>query len=76
MNVLTKTLGFSLALILAFTAVTYLLPQMRGEAPEDSDVDVAALTMDSFIRLGEDLLLGKGTCTLCHNKLGRARDDG
>jgi mono/diheme cytochrome c family protein len=74
MNVLIRTLGFSLALMLTFTAVTYVLPQMKGEAPEDSNVDVAALTMDSFISLGEDLFLGKGTCALCHNNLGRAPD--
>ncbi len=74
MNVLIRTLGFSLALILTFTAVTYVLPQMKGEAPEDRDVDVTALTMDSFISLGEDLFLGKGTCALCHNNLGRAPD--
>ncbi len=74
MKVLIKTLGFSLALMLMFTAVTYLLPQMKGEAPQDRDVDVAALTVDSFISLGEDLYLGKGTCTLCHNDLGRAPD--
>ena len=74
MSVLIKTLGFSLALMLTFTAVTYVLPQMKGEAPEDTDVDVAALTMDSFVTLGEDLYLGKGTCTLCHNSLGRAPD--
>ncbi len=74
MNVLLKTMGFSLALMLTFTAVTYVLPQVKGEAPEDRDVDVAALTMDSFIALGEDLYLGKGTCTLCHNDLGRAPD--
>ncbi len=72
MKVLIKALGFSLSLMLIFTAVTYVLPQMKGEAPEDRDVDVAALTMDSFISLGEDLYLGKGTCTLCHNDLGRA----
>jgi mono/diheme cytochrome c family protein len=74
MKVLVKTLGFSLALMLSFTAVTYVLPQMKGEAPDDEEVDVAALTMDSFINLGEDLYLGKGTCTLCHNNLGRAPD--
>ena len=74
MKVLIKTLGFSLALMLIFTGVTYLLPQMKGEAPQDTDVDVVALTMDSFIDLGEDLYLGRGTCTLCHNDLGRAPD--
>ena len=74
MNVLIRTVGFSLALMLIFTAVTYVLPQMKGEAPEDTAVDVAALTMDSFIALGEDLFLGKGACALCHNNLDRAPD--
>ena len=74
MTVLIKTLGFSLELMRMFTAVTYVLPQMKGEAPQDTDVDVMALTMDSFINLGEDLYRGKGTCTLCHNDLGRAPD--
>lgn len=74
MTVLLKTLGFSVALILVFTAVSYVLPQMKGEAPVDREVDVGALTMDSFIALGKDLYQGKGTCTLCHNQLGRAPD--
>ncbi len=74
MKVLIRAMSFSLALMLTFTAMTYVLPQMKGEAPEDTDVDVAALTMDSFITLGEDLYLGKGTCMLCHNNLGRAPD--
>lgn len=74
MNVLIKVLSFSLALILVFTIVSFVLPQMRGEAPVDIEVDVSALTMDSFIALGKDIYQGKGTCTLCHNKLGRAPD--
>ncbi len=74
MRILLKILGFSLALILTFTAVTYVLPQMKGEVPVEKELDVGALTMDSFIALGEDLYRGKGTCTLCHNKLGRAPD--
>ena len=74
MNALTKPLGFSVALILIFTSVTYFLPQMKGEAPDEKEADVGALTMDSFIAMGEKLYHGKGTCTLCHNKLGRAPD--
>ncbi len=74
MTMLFKTLGFSLTLILIFTAVTYLPPQMKGEAPVEKVLDMGTLTMDSFIALGEDLYQGKGTCTLCHNKLGRAPD--
>jgi len=74
MRALAKPLLFSVMLVLAFASVTYLLPQMKGEAPEDTELAVGALTMDSFIDLGEKLYHGKGTCTLCHNKLGRAPD--
>ncbi|MCU7935305.1 MAG: cytochrome c [Candidatus Thiodiazotropha sp. (ex Dulcina madagascariensis)] len=76
MMVLLKILGFSLALTLLFTFVTYLLPQVEGEAPVDKEVDLSSLTMDDFITLGEDLFNNKGTCTLCHKPapLGRAPD--
>ena len=74
MKVLAKSLGFSVALILIFASVTYVLPQVKGEAPEEETVVVGELTMDSFITLGEKLYRGKGTCTLCHNDLGRAPD--
>lgn len=74
MKNLAKPLGFSVALILLFASVTYVLPQMKGEAPVEKAVAVGELTMESFIDLGENLYAGKGTCTLCHNKLGRAPD--
>jgi len=75
MNVLTKTVGFSVALMLVFTFVSYVLPQMKGEAPEEKEeLDVGALTMDSFIAMGEEAYRGWGNCALCHNKLGRAPD--
>jgi len=74
--VLAKTLGFSLALTLVFTLVTYLLPQVEGEAPVEPKVDLGSLTMDDFVALGENLFNNKGTCTLCHKPppLGRAPD--
>lgn len=76
MKVLFKTLGFSLGLTLVFSLLTYLLPQMKGEAPVDVKVDLGSLTMDDFVALGEDLFKNKGTCTLCHKPppLGRAPD--
>ncbi|MEN8213227.1 MAG: cytochrome C [Pseudomonadota bacterium] len=76
MNILAKTLGFSLLLTLVFTLVTYLLPQMEGEAPVEKQVDLGSLTMDGFVALGEELFNNKGTCTLCHKPapLGRAPD--
>ncbi|HEC05341.1 MAG TPA: c-type cytochrome [Thiolapillus brandeum] len=76
MKVLFKTLGFSLGLTLLFTLVTYLLPQVKGEAPVEKKVDLSSLTMEDFIALGDDIFHNKGTCTLCHKPapLGRAPD--
>lgn len=74
MKQLGKVLGFSLALVFVFTLVAHLLPQVEGEAPSTGAVQVDALTMDSFTALGEEIFKGKGTCTLCHNNMGRAPD--
>ncbi|HFC54189.1 MAG TPA: c-type cytochrome [Gammaproteobacteria bacterium] len=74
MSVLGRTIGFSILLTLVFTLVANLLPQMEGEAPREETMDPGELTMDSFVALGESLFRGKGTCTLCHNELGRAPD--
>lgn len=76
MKILFKTLGFSLALTLVFSLLTYLMPQMRGEAPVEKVVDLGSLTMDDFVAMGEELYNNKGTCTLCHKPppLGRAPD--
>lgn len=74
MSKLAATLGFSLAMILAFASVTYVLPQSRGDAPPEEEVAVGALTPEGFVAMGDRLFNGKGTCTLCHNKLGRAPD--
>ena len=74
MTILAKTIGFSMLLILGFTAVTYILPQMVKEAPVEEEMDLGAMTMDSFVAAGENLYNGKGTCNLCHNALGRAPD--
>jgi len=70
----TKAMGFSLVLALLFTLIANLLPQVEGEAPVDQKVDLGALTLESYAALGETLFSGKGTCSLCHNDLGRAPD--
>jgi mono/diheme cytochrome c family protein len=71
---IVRVLGFSLTIVLFFTLVANILPQVEGEAPVDKKVDLSALTMDTFIDMGEDIFKGKGTCTLCHNNMGRAPD--
>lgn len=75
MSTLTRVLIFGLALTLVFTAVANYLPQVEGERPAAEEaLDLGALTMDAYVALGERLVKGKGTCTLCHNNLGRAPD--
>lgn len=72
--VIVKVMGFMMAMLLFFTGVTYLGPQVEGEAPKDIQVDLQSLTMAGFIAMGEQLFQGKGTCALCHNSLDRAPD--
>ena len=74
MSALIKAVGFSVLMIFLFGSVTYVLPQVKGEAPEEEEVALGELTMDDFVAMGERIYRGKGTCTLCHNNLGRAPD--
>ncbi len=73
-SILLRVVLFSLSLTLVFTLVANMLPQIEGEVPEETEIDLSALDMDSFIGLGERIFREKGTCTLCHNNLGRAPD--
>ena len=73
-STLLKVMLFSISLTLVFTLVANLLPQVEGEAPVEQEIDLGVLTTDSFIALGETIFDGKGTCTLCHNDMGRAPD--
>jgi mono/diheme cytochrome c family protein len=75
-RVFVQVLGFSLGLIFLFTLVTWLAPQVEGEAPREEAVDVAALSEDEFVALGESLFDGRGACALCHQPApaGRAPD--
>jgi len=72
--ILLRVLGFSLLLTLFFTLVANLLPQVEGEAPKATKVDLSTLTPEKYAALGDDIFNGKGTCTLCHNERGRAPD--
>ena len=74
MGTLIRVLGFSLGLTLVFSLVANLLPQVEGEAPKDEVIDMNSLDMDGFVSFGEAVFAGKGTCTLCHNDMGRAPD--
>ncbi|MCH7930782.1 MAG: c-type cytochrome [Proteobacteria bacterium] len=63
---------FSLVIVLAYTAFTNVVPQVQSDPPEEEEIDTGALDRAGQIAWGERLFTGKGTCTLCHNDLGRA----
>ncbi len=72
MNNFFKVVAFSLFTIGFFAGFSYFgIPQIEPAPPPEEEVlDLAAMTMDEFIALGERIVDGKGTCTLCHNPVG------
>lgn len=74
MRELFKVLAFSFGLIALFTLVTYMAPQVVGEAPPEEASAFDAVDEAAFVAIGEALFRGKGACTLCHNSMGRAPD--
>jgi|LGVE01.1.fsa_nt_gb mono/diheme cytochrome c family protein len=69
-----KTMGFSIVAMLLFTAFANILPQVQSDPPIEEEISTDGLDMAGMIAYGERLFTGKGTCTLCHNDLGRAPD--
>ena len=69
-----RVMGFSVALLLFYMAFGHTLPQVEPDTSAPVEVSTDGLDMDGMIALGEKLFSGKGTCTLCHNGMGRAPD--
>lgn len=69
-----KVSGFSLLVIGGFSAYSnFGIPKIIPEPPPvEEKLELGAMTMDQFIALGSKIYNGKGTCTLCHNAMGRA----
>lgn len=65
---------FSLIVVFAYTLFANILPQVQSNPPAEEVVDPGALDLAGQIAWGEKLFTGRGTCTLCHNNLGRAPD--
>ena len=72
MKTFLAVVGFSV-LVVAFFAVysSFGIPQIQPAPPPEEEVlDLAAMSLDEFVALGERIYEGKGTCTLCHNPVG------
>lgn len=69
--VLLKLMVFSLVVIGFYVWFANSIPQLRAEPPKEEKIEIGALTMDSFIALGDQIFHGKGTCELCHNPVGK-----
>ncbi len=69
-----KVFAFSLLSLLVFTVFANILPQVQSDPPKEETLDTGSMDMAGMIAFGERLFRGKGTCTLCHNELGRAPD--
>lgn len=69
-----KVSGFSLVVIGGFWGFSnYGIPQIKpAPPPVEEKLELGAMTMDQFVALGGKIYNGKGTCTLCHNSMGRA----
>lgn len=69
-----KVTIFSVVVISAFAMyANFGIPRIKPAAPPvEEKLDLGAMTMEQFIALGEKIYNGKGTCTLCHNEMGRA----
>ncbi len=69
-----RVIGFSLALLGFYALYAHTLPQVEPDLSEPEILATEGLDMPGMIALGEGLFTGKGTCTLCHNGMGRAPD--
>lgn len=69
-----RVMIFSVLVLLVFTGFANILPQVQSDPPAEEVVETGSLDMAGLVAYGEKLFSGKGTCTLCHNNLGRAPD--
>jgi mono/diheme cytochrome c family protein len=69
-----QVVAFSLITIGGFWGfANFLVPRIEPAPPPKTEkIDLGSMTMEQFIALGDKLYNGKGTCTLCHNDMGRA----
>ena len=65
MKVFLQVLFFNVALIAFFLYVGNSIPQTRKDPPKELELSTE-MSKDDFIKAGEQVFYGKGTCALCH----------
>lgn len=67
-----KVVFFSLLVIALFNGFSnFGVPQVEpAPPPKEEKLELGAMSMDQFVALGRKLFEGRGTCTLCHNRVG------
>jgi hypothetical protein len=66
-----KVLAVSLSVIVFYTVVAQMIPQLESEVPEELDLS-AGVTPEVLVAAGEDLYNGAGACVACHGLGTRA----
>jgi cytochrome c2 len=65
MRTFLKVFAFNIVIIAFFLYVGNSIPQLRQDPPKEL-VLAADASAEDFVRAGQDIFYGKGTCALCH----------
>lgn len=65
MKVFLQVFLFNVALIAFFLYVGNSIPQTRKDPPKELELS-ADMSQEDFVKTGEQIFYGKGTCALCH----------
>jgi cytochrome c2 len=65
MRTFLKVFAFNIVVIAFFLYVGNSIPQLRQDPPKEL-VLAADAPVEDFVRAGQDIFYGKGTCALCH----------
>ena len=65
MRTFLKVFAFNVVIIAFFLYVGNSIPQLRQDPPQEL-VLAADAPIEDFVKAGQDIFYGKGTCALCH----------
>ena len=65
-NPFLKIVIFVLIIVGLFVYIGNLVPQVSTEQAGSNKLDYGKMSQDEFVRAGEKIVMGKGTCYICH----------